>query len=248
MTRTELPPDFLEALDAVQQRRPRVIIDHLLEHGQITTEEIRDLYGYSHPPRAVRDVREHGIPLETLRVTGSDGRSIAAYRFGAPSDLRVGQQSGRTVLTAALKAALIKERGAKCAIYLESVPEAQLQIDHRTPFEIAGEDATGSDDPANFMLLCPSANRAKSWSCENCENWRLKKPEVCASCYWAYPEAYTHVAMREVRRLDLMWSGEDASEYEALQAESAKSKLELPEFVKKVLRRSLAEPSRHEPS
>ena len=43
VTRTELPPDFLEALEAVQQRRPRVIIDHLLEHGQITTEEIREL-------------------------------------------------------------------------------------------------------------------------------------------------------------------------------------------------------------
>ena len=177
-------------------------------------------------------MREHGIPLETLRVTGSDGRSIAAYRFGDPKDLRSGQQSGRTVLTAALKAALIEERGAKCAIYLEAVPEAELQVDHRTPFEIAGEDAARSEDPANYMLLCPSANRAKSWSCENCENWRLKKPEICVGCYWAYPEAYSHVAMREVRRLDLMWSGEDVSEYEALQAESAKSKVDLPEFVK----------------
>lgn len=230
----------------MQQRRPRVIIDHLLEHGQITTEEIRNLYGYSHPPRAVRDVREHGIPVETFRVTGSDGRSIGAYRFGDPKDLRAGQLSGRTLLTATLKAALIEERGAKCAIYLETVPEGELQIDHRTPFEIAGEDMARSDDPANYMLLCPSANRAKSWSCENCENWRLKKPEICAGCYWAYPEAYSHVAMREVRRLDLMWSGEDVSEYEALQAESEKNRAALPEFVKEVLRQSLADPSRHD--
>lgn len=88
----ELPFSFLEALDAVKQKRTRVIIDHLLQHGQITTEEIREIHGYSHPPRAVRDVREHGILLETFRATHSDGRSIAAYRFGDPADLQSGKQ------------------------------------------------------------------------------------------------------------------------------------------------------------
>ena len=233
----ELPSSFLEALEAVKQKRPRVIIEHLLLYGQITSEEIRDLYGYSHPPRAVRDVREHGIPLKTLRVTGSDGRSIAAYQFGDPAELQSGKRSGRTVLKAALKAALIEEHGPKCAIYLESVPEAELQIDHRIPFEVAGEDAAQSEDPKKYMLLCPSANRAKSWSCENCQNWHLKKPGICGDCYWAYPEAYNHVAMREVRRLDLMWSGHEIVEYDALRSESAKQKKELPAFVKEVLRR-----------
>ena len=243
MRRKELPPEFLEALEAVQQRRPRIIIDHLLEHGQITTEEIRDLYGYSHPPRAARDVREHGIPLKTVQVTGSDGRSIAAYRFGDPSDLRKGRQSGRTLLGATLKAALIEKHGAKCRIYLETVPEGELQVDHRIPFEIAGEDIAPSEDPTKFMLLCASANRAKSWSCENCDNWRLKRPEICSDCYWAYPEAYSHVAMREVRRLDLLWSGDEVSEYDALRAESAREETELPEFVKQVLRRRLTSPT-----
>lgn len=129
--RKELPSSFLEALDAVEQRRPRVIIDHLLLHGQITTEEIREIYGYSHPPKAVRDVREHGIPLETFRVTGSDGRSIAAYRFGDPADLQSGKQAGRTVLRATLKSALIRKHGAKCGIYSENVPATELQVDHR---------------------------------------------------------------------------------------------------------------------
>jgi len=55
-----------------------------------------------------------------------------------------------------------------------------------------------------FMLLSSSANRAKSWSCEHCENWQsLKKKEICLSCYWAHPEDYAHVAMRQVRRVDL---------------------------------------------
>lgn len=38
--------------------------------------------GYEHAPRAARDVRELGIPLETYKIKDSTGKSIAAYRFG----------------------------------------------------------------------------------------------------------------------------------------------------------------------
>lgn len=61
-----------------------------------------------------------------------------------------------------------------------------------------------ADDAGGYMLLCASANRAKSWSCEHCENWKLRDANICKSCYWAYPESYTHVAMQEIRRLDIM--------------------------------------------
>lgn len=78
----DLPKDFIALCHSVTAKRPKTVIDHILEHGFITTEELKETYGYNHPPRAVRDVREHGIPVETFRVTGSDGRKIAAYRFG----------------------------------------------------------------------------------------------------------------------------------------------------------------------
>lgn len=80
-----LPPDFLRRLRRVTAKRPRTVIEHILKHGQITTEELQTTYGYNHPPRAIRDVRELGIPLETFRVASTDGRSIAAYRFGDPT-------------------------------------------------------------------------------------------------------------------------------------------------------------------
>ena len=48
----------------------------------ITTEDLEKEYGYNHPPRAARDVRETGIPLETFSVKSSSGKSIAAYKFG----------------------------------------------------------------------------------------------------------------------------------------------------------------------
>jgi Helix-turn-helix domain len=70
------PEDFLERCRSITAKRARTVIDHLLEHGQISTEEIKNTYGYNHPPRAIRDVREIGIPIETFTITGSDGRKM----------------------------------------------------------------------------------------------------------------------------------------------------------------------------
>lgn len=164
----DLPVDFVERCKSVTAKRPRTVIEHILNHGHITTEELRTLYGYSHPPRAARDVREHGIPLERYTVVGSDGRRIAAYRFGDPASTSIRRLGGRTALSKELKRKLIEEHGPKCFIYLEPLDEAQLQIDHRVPYEIAGDAV--SLNSRDFMLLCGSANRAKSWSCEHCEN------------------------------------------------------------------------------
>lgn len=236
MTKKTYPPEFMKLLKSVKAKRPKTVIDHILEHGQITTEELKDIYGYNHPPRAIRDVREQGIPIKTFRVTGSDGRNIAAYKFGDPSEVRATQLSGRTAFSSKLKDALIEKYGTRCNIYLEPFPVRELQIDHRIPFEIAGDNDDLSDNIDKYMLLCASANRAKSWSCENCANWKAKDVAVCQSCYWAYPESYKHIAMRDVRRLDLLWSGEEVSDYEVLIDEAAKVQEEAPEYVKNVLR------------
>ncbi len=229
----QLPDDFIQLCQSVTAKRPKAVIDHILQHGFITTEELKNIYGYNHPPRAARDVREHGIPLDTFRVVGSDGRKIAAYRFGDVSKARFSRLSGRTGLSKQLKDDLIKAFGCKCFIYLEELDERQLQIDHRIPFEVGGEPDIS---PENFMLLCGSANRAKSWSCEHCENWNsLKDKSICLSCYWAYPENYTHIAMRQVRRIDLMWQGEDIEIYERLKRQAAIQDKEISRIIKEII-------------
>jgi len=134
MNNDKFPSEFIQLLKSVKAKRPRTVIDHILKHGQITTEELKDLYGYNHPPRAIRDVREQGIPIKMFRVSGSDGRKIAAYNFGDPSEVRATQLSGRTAFSAKLKSALIDKYGSRCNIYLEYFPERELQIDHRVPF------------------------------------------------------------------------------------------------------------------
>lgn len=240
MTAPDYPPEFLELLHSIKAKRARTVIDHILAHGQITTAELKDLYGYNHPPRAIRDVREQGIPIITERITGPDGRKIAAYKFGDPAAVRPDLASGRTAFSTKLKNDLIAQYGSRCHIYLEPFPAQELQIDHRIPFEISGEPSQTEPDTAQYMLLCASANRAKSWSCEHCPNWQTKTVAVCQSCYWAYPEAYTHVAMRDMRRLDLLWVGEEeAAEYELLVQAAQEAGQPLPDFVKAVLRQHL---------
>ena len=235
MTKKSYPPEFLKLIKSVSAKRPKTVIDHILEHGQITTEELKTIYGYNHPPRAIRDVVEHGIPIARFRVTGSDGKKIAAYKFGDPSAVRATQLSGRTAFSSKLKNTLVEKSGARCNIYLEYFPVRELQIDHRVPFEIVGDNSELPDDIDKYMLLCASANRAKSWSCEHCPNWKYKNISTCQTCYWASPESYKHIAMRDIRRLDLLWSGKEVADYEALVKEATKAQEDVPEYVKKVL-------------
>ena len=186
-------------------------------------------------------MRENGIPIETFRVTGSDGRKIAAYRFGELGKGTMQRRDGRTGLSKIIKDALVAKYGCRCFIYLEEMPERDLQIDHRVPYEVAGDGGESVLKPEDFMLLCGSANRAKSWSCEHCENWKnLKKREVCLTCYWASPENYEHIAMRQVRRLDLIWQGEEVAQYEALKKQARDLAVEIPAFVKTIIEVAIA--------
>ena len=233
----DLPKWFLDSLKAVTAKRAKTVIDHILKHGHITTEELKNLYGYNHPPRAARDVREQGIPLETFRVSGSQGRSIAAYRFADPSTIRQSTLSGRKVFSKQFKESLLEHGGSICGICLTIYEARYLQVDHRVPYEVGGEGDQGLS-PNDFQLICGSCNRAKSWSCEHCKNWTAdKQAGVCRTCYWASPESYKHIALRAIRRLDVTWTGKETAEYDRLTQLAKKEGCPLPEFVKAVLRK-----------
>lgn len=213
----ELPETFITLLNSVVAKRPRTVIQHILEHGFITNEDLKNVYGYNHPPRAIRDVRELGIPVVTYRVTDSAGRKIAAYKFGNPDDVQsvATKTKGRSALSHKLKQQLIEKYGARCFIYQEALDESALQVDHRIPYEIGGEQE--ASDISHFMLLSASANRAKSWACEHCKNWAEKDAAFCQRCFWAYPEEYDHVAGNIEKVIPVVFTGDDIADYNALQ-------------------------------
>ncbi len=234
---SELPKAFIKKLALIKSKRPKTVIDHILEHGFVTTEELGELYGYDHAPRAARDVRELGVPLETFRVIGKNGRRIAAYRFGDPSKVRGGKIGGRKALPKLFKIQLVSEGGERCAVCFTAYEGRYLQIDHRVPYEIGG-DPEGDLNVTDYMLLCGSCNRAKSWSCEHCKNWKTDHSiGVCKTCYWANPKNYKHVALRLIRRLDITWTEDEVPEYDRLVRLSKYAERDLPDFVKECLRR-----------
>jgi len=235
-----IPKNLLRKLRAVTGKRARIVVEHILEKGYITTEELEVQYGYKHPPRAARDVREQGIPLITFKVKATDGRSIAAYKFGDLDAIQADRLGGRKLISKEFKVTLYEQGEGRCRICWTHYEERYLQVDHRVPYEISGESESIEREPNDYMLLCGSCNRAKSWSCENCPNWNEGSPEVCKRCYWAYPDEYTHIALSEIRRADIVWEGDEVATYERLKALALQSQTKIPDYVKKVIEDQLA--------
>lgn len=236
MENNSLPAELVQRLQSIKNKRARVVIDHIIAHGFITTEDLQK-YGYNHPPRAARDVREAGIPLGTFFVQASDGRRIAAYRFGDLNKIRQGILEGRTALGKNLKKQLYKLQDGRCAICGGKFALHELQGDHRIPYLVTGSVARLEENPADFMLLCGIHNRSKSWTCEHCRNGvEDTDVPVCATCYWASPENYTHVATYPERRVDITWQGDEVREYEKLKRAAKKDKVGISLFIKRLIR------------
>jgi predicted transcriptional regulator len=235
------PQEFLDSVNAVTAKRPRTVAQHILKHGQITTEELQEIYGYDHPPRAVRDLREQGIPVVTRRTRSTKtGRMIAVYTFGDPNQIKAGRLGGRMAWPKDFKDQLVTVYRCRCGVCLTEYEARYLQIDHRVPFEVSGEPGLPllRED---FMLLCGSCNRAKSWSCEHCHNWsNERKQETCQTCYWSNPKVYMHAALHIIRRLEVVWSEAEVSEYEKLKLLSVHAKTDLPKFVKDIIHKHIS--------
>ena len=228
---------LLEAAQKVTAHRPKIVIDHIIKYGFISTEELKETYGYSHPPRAAGDVRDQGIPLETFKVKARDGRSIGAYRFGDPSKIESGKLGGRKVLPKKLKKQLIERFGPQCAISKEEYDGPYLQVDHRIPYRIAGDNASTDNNLDDFMLLSGSAQRQKSWACESCLNFSTNKNlSTCKSCCWAFPDGFTHVAMKQERRIDVTFTQEELQKYQILQQKAQKNGSSIQSEIKKLIR------------
>jgi len=207
-------------LAAGTSKRAIAVLRVLLDKGSISTDELAEM-GYEHPPRAVGDVRDAGIPINTGRGTSKKtGRRMAVYTFGDPSQIQEGRIGGRSALPKKFKAALVERYGSIDCITGAKLDERVLQIDHRIPYRIAGDAGLADMDVEAYMLLDASSQRGKSWSCEHCPNMtpEARDPEVCKTCFWAFPEAYRHIAMVDIRRTDIAWQGDDVGVHDRLKA------------------------------
>lgn len=231
--------EFYEKLISVTSKRPRMVIDKIMKDGSCTTDELIEM-GYSHAPRAKRDVVEQGVPIKMKMVKNEvTGKKMAKYMFGDWDEYKsqnsLAKTNGRSNLSDKLKQKLISENGSRCALYGEEFPESLLQTDHRIPFEIGG-DPDDMMDTSKFMLLSPSANRAKSWACEHCNNWEKKIINTCATCYYASPEEYEHIAGSEERRMDVIFRTSDMDIYNMIIELAKNDQVTIQEAFKRIAR------------
>ena len=235
--RPTIDPELKSYIDEVLKicsARAAYVLNEILQHGEISSETIRNK-GFVHGARAVGDVRDNGIPLITSKTKSSDGKSIARYVFGPASEIRRHKFGGRIAFPASLKKALIKEFSKVCTISQQAIPAADLQIDHRIPYFIAG-DINSERNIEEFMLLSRSMQRSKSWACEGCENIKIHFDiSICKTCYWAYPEAYDHIAMKRERRIDITFSEDETYIFDKLQLKAKESSQSLQQVLIGVL-------------
>ena len=109
----------------------------MLKNGSVTTEELNAM-GYDHPPRAIGDVKDNGIPVVTKMEVNALGRRMARYFLGTAKDIRDGQ-TGRTNFSKKFRQAVFAAYGARDAVTGATHEPRSLQIDHRIPYRIAGD-------------------------------------------------------------------------------------------------------------
>lgn len=165
---------------------------------------------------------------------------IAAYRFDSPDKIIRGRIGGRQVFSKRFREELVELYGARDAITGERYAARYLQIDHRVPYEIAGDPHPETPQPAEYMLLTASSQRAKSWSCEHCPNWQEDRSEdMCRSCFWAFPDNYSHVAGEEIRRVDIEWRGTEVRVFDKIRKRALVDDMTVAAVIKRLLERLL---------
>lgn len=234
MPRKSISQEMRKRISTVENQRARRLLELIVEHGEVTTEELTDQYGYNHPPRAKKDAMDLGFPVVSRRVKSSDGtRSISAYGLDPDAEFVEGR-GGRKAVTKAFRGELLVIAAGRCAICGGAFPDRSLQVDHRVPYEIAGEKDTPS--LAEFQMLCASCNRSKSWTCEKeCPNWTARDATVCETCIWASPEDYEHIATRARRQITLTWDGDEIEDFDALKDAAVARGLDLDEYLRQLL-------------
>jgi hypothetical protein len=225
---SKIPQNILDQIALVKNKRARIILDTIVKKGSINTDELKAL-GYQHPPRAARDVRELGFSLITTSVAGEGGKQIASYSLG--NTMEAGK-SGRAQLPKKQRDALIAAAGERCQICGAA---HDLQVDHRVPYEVAGESL--KDQPNAYMVLDGTCNRRKSWVCEHCPNFlRLKQVGTCQSCYWANPQEHLHAAMEPIRRVDLVFIGDETPAFDKFRNEHMRKGESVPSALKALMK------------
>lgn len=191
--------------------------------------------------RAIKDLEERGIPIMHMtraRVPESKN-PVARYTYGDPKEIKPEWRNGRRIVPAHLKQRLIRANGSRCAFCGRELSASQLQIDHKLPIKYFGIPTQAErNNLDNYQLLCNECNRQKTKAVdEGCAKtcYKTDDMKVIKSCYWYDHDNYTHVCMKPIRTIRLIWSEDEVKYYDCLKREAKKSGISLQSLMKKKL-------------
>ena len=237
-----IDPEVRTRVEAEIAARPTgrvaIVLREIMQHGFVTTARLQEL-GYPEARRAPMDVKDLGIPIINGRVKRGDGRYIASYSFGRAADLIAGRGLGRGAVPKPFRKKLLDYYGSTDCITGAKLDPRVLTVDHRVPYQVGGDKGLAERDASAFMLLDRQSQRLKSWSCEHCPNFLIKRsPEVCLTCFWASPEDYSHIATEDIRRTEVVWQGADVSVHDRLQERAKSEGVTVVELLKRLARKA----------
>ena len=228
----DLPESFIKKAKAVTAKRAKTVIDHILKHGHITTEELKNLYGYNHPPRAVRDVREQGIPLETFRMHGQRQPKPRGLPLRRPFQDSAGTLAGRKCFCKEFRERHWSNVTAASVACVLTTPSPCMQSTigaHMKWVAGGGVRHRGFNLDGGLMRQVLVLRALQQLDGET-------GPEGSYDVlFGASPASYRHIAMRPVRRLELVWTEQEVAGFDKLSKAAQKRGMPLPDFIKTLL-------------
>jgi hypothetical protein len=202
---TELVAECLTpVMDFILKRRtPREkgVLAIYLRQGFITKQDCTDA-GFD--VVVTRDLTKHGL------VFGDQGGRIY-LDFGLSNERLASSTGGFQTLPARKRDEFLRESHLTCALCRCQFEKKRLCGDHRVPHRVAGNRLTEQEGMLAYQVLCYTCNNRKQKACAACPNQQTKRDiEMCRSCFWAYPDTYTHVAGQPERRLEIVLQGLEA--------------------------------------
>lgn len=140
-------------------KRPRAVLEKILENGSVSTYELGQL-GYDQPPRAAQDLKECGVKLKVaFGKHPKTGARMAIYSLADSAEAELQAAAGRRIFPSTFRADVLHAHGSRCNLCGTPYPPKSLSLDHRIPFIVGGE----SDDlrVRDFQPLCGSHQRKK---------------------------------------------------------------------------------------
>ena len=227
----KLPTEFLKRIEAVTNKQARIVLDHIAKNGSITTEELKNI-GYEHPPRARMDALDLGFPIVTKRVKNSVGKSIGAYSFDLSRPLDDPSRMGRLALPKLEREAILDKAERKCQL---CGAEHDLQVDHRVPYQVAGEALKDSKEP--YMVLCGSCNRKKSWPASTARTlWNQAGREVPIVLLGESREPHACRDIAYTSRGHLIWQGEETRSFDDFRSKCKNEGKSIEAGIKEMMR------------